>query len=344
MDNFLPLDANNPISPATLAAFLQLEDAATQIVLSSSHGRSSNSVGYRIDLRSVNQTADSLGEFSAITSNEFSYYSPDTLNLSGSFLIEHSHAINTRQENRESFYQTEVDYVTGQSSSGKDITLKKGIFLASIDPLTGLQEYTEKHSSLNKDIRDSEAEGLSDPIYLSYLLDYSIWARDYDAFKQGFEAGTKASELIIKRLENILEVVIAKVGNDYSGSQFAGGVAENVWRDQVSSNRREHGYQSVATRKIIDSLRERVEEFPVLHKEDAMDLVDDLQLDMQQTPLNKGRIGRRLKRLVTLALCSETIQIHNIELVNRLSEFTKNIITIARMADASTEQVFSVNR
>ena len=95
-------------------------------------------------------------------------------------------------------------------------------------------------------------------------------------------------------------------------------------------------------KQVIGSLRERFENFPNARKDDAIDIVDDLQLDIQQTPLNKDRTGRRLRRLVAIASCSEDVQNGTDELVDSLSDFTKNIIVIAGITGISTERVFPV--
>ena len=347
MDNFLPSDIENPIAPITLSAFLQIELIPPQISGAIyGHSGDRTSVGSIIDFDSINQTANRLSQSQGFASDNISYLEYNILKPSDPIFLEEYSSLHTKKQADRENSSIEIDPVTGQSFLSRFSNIGTDISSIEIDPITGPFPHPRLYSSVGEDMKYLETcrtQDIPDSVYLSYLLDYSVWSRDCAAFKRGFDAGAESLKPTIDRLESIIHALIPKVGHDFSRAQFAGGFAESVGRDQLSINNSDFIYQSVGIKQAIGSLREWARDFPNICKEDAIDVIDDLQLDIQQNPPNQNRIGRRLRRLVALASGSEEAQAGTAKLISSLSDFTKNIIVIAEIVGVSTERVFTVN-
>lgn len=130
---------------------------------------------------------------------------------------------------------------------------------------------------------------------------------------------------------------------DQREAQFAGGFAETVQGNQVGGTIINSGDSLDEITRLIAALREQVQTFPAEHKEDALDLLDDLETDLQKPDPNPSRIGRKLKRLAALAPFSEELATavdpagDAAPCSGRLKTFIQNIHELAERVGAPIE-------
>ena len=131
------------------------------------------------------------------------------------------------------------------------------------------------------------------------------------------------------RLMRIVETMADKESvskYDLRGARFNGGFAENVEGDQISKEVTNHqifngpvgnsavnnygnmsaiqnnyGSNAEEITRLLSQLREKSQSFPNEQKDDALDLLDDLEGDLSKAEPDQGRIGRRLKKLIEIA-------------------------------------------
>jgi hypothetical protein len=90
---------------------------------------------------------------------------------------------------------------------------------------------------------------------------------------------------------------------------------------------------------LITSLREQAQTFPSEHKEEALDVIDDIEIDIQRPQLDQNRIGRRLKRLAAVATAVGTIAGSAATFSGNLTEFTSNVSELADTLGLPIEQI-----
>ncbi|MEM8611175.1 MAG: pentapeptide repeat-containing protein [Cyanobacteria bacterium P01_H01_bin.105] len=88
---------------------------------------------------------------------------------------------------------------------------------------------------------------------------------------------------------------------DMRGAQFAGGFAETVQGDQVGGTINNYGPNTEDITRLLTALRDQAQTFPTDQKDEANDVLDDLERDLADEQPDQGRIGRRLKKLVAIA-------------------------------------------
>ena len=341
MNNFLQSDANNPIAPVTFSAFLQAElpDALLSNVYDAS--RRDDFIGSVVDLASINQKAEQLTKFELTSFYEPSQIEHATQQPTG-YLLRCESLFGGSREVEFGLFGDQRDFITGQTLS-ECCSSYEADFLDQADELTSPPPHIHSLFSTEASVgsfNEVSVRGDSDAIYLSYLLGYDVLSRDYDIFKKGFKAGMAEAEATIEGLFEIIRSLIPKAGYTFTGVQFAGGFAENVSGHQIATTGIQTRYSLEMMERALEIIQDKVQGFPEEYRVDADDIVDDLSQDVRKESINTARIGRRLKRLVSLSLDAEEIQADTINLVDSLDDFVRNIIVVAALAGVPTEQVF----
>lgn len=91
--------------------------------------------------------------------------------------------------------------------------------------------------------------------------------------------------------------------------------------------------------RLISTLREQAEAFPADNKDEALDVLDDLEADIQKPEPDQNRIGRRLKRLVAIATAVGAIAGGAATFSGNLNDFTSNVIGLTETLGIPIEQV-----
>lgn len=120
---------------------------------------------------------------------------------------------------------------------------------------------------------------------------------------------------------------------DLRGAQFAGGMAETVQGDQIGGVINNYGARTDEIVRLITSLRQQAQEFPLEHKVDALDTIDDLESDITKPSSDSNKIGRRLKRLAAIAATVGVITSGSAEVSENIKKFTTNVAEISEIVD-----------
>ena len=133
---------------------------------------------------------------------------------------------------------------------------------------------------------------------------------------------------------------------DLRGAQFAGGMAETVQGDQVGGTIHNYGAKIEDITQLLSTLRKQAQAFPDEYKADALDTIDDLEIDIKKTAPDQNRIGRRLKRLVAVASAIGAITGGAAafsgdmnEIATNITEFTGNVIELTEVLELPIEFV-----
>lgn len=146
------------------------------------------------------------------------------------------------------------------------------------------------------------------------------------------------------RLSKVVETMASEQQTpkyDLRGAQFAGGFAEVVKGNQYGGTINNHGANLDEITRLLTTLREQVQTFPSGHKEEALDLIDDLEADLQKSEPDPDRIGRRLKRLAAVATTVGTLTAGAVSFSGNLNEFTGNVVELTETLGIPIEQVQS---
>lgn len=128
---------------------------------------------------------------------------------------------------------------------------------------------------------------------------------------------------------------------DLRYSQFAGGFAETVQGNQVGgivinhsdeNNHSANGFEDITN--LLSTLRTHAQSFPGIQKEETLDILEDLERDLTEEPLDLNRIGRRLKKLITistqLAELATGLASNVVTIYGALTDFTTNVIELTK--------------
>lgn len=127
---------------------------------------------------------------------------------------------------------------------------------------------------------------------------------------------------------------------DLRGAQFGGGyVAGNVEGNQYGGIINNYGSNAEDITSLLTALRDQAQTFPTDQKDEANDVLDDLEHDLAEEQPNQGRIGRRLKKLVALGAAIGTIASGAAAVSGDVSTFTGNVIELTEQLGIPIEQV-----
>ncbi|NEQ49551.1 MAG: pentapeptide repeat-containing protein [Leptolyngbya sp. SIO3F4] len=126
---------------------------------------------------------------------------------------------------------------------------------------------------------------------------------------------------------------------DLRGAQFAGGFAETVQGDQVGGTINNYGPNTEDITHLLTALRDQAQTFPTDQKDNANDILDDLERDLKEEQPDQNRISRRLKKLVALGAAIGTIASGAAAVSGDISTFTGNVIELTEKLGIPIEQV-----
>lgn len=126
---------------------------------------------------------------------------------------------------------------------------------------------------------------------------------------------------------------------DLRGAQIAGGVAETVQGKQIGGTINNYGPNTEDITRLLTALRDQAQTFPTDQKDDANDVLDDLERDLKEEQPDQNRIGRRLKKLVALGAAIGTIASGAAAVSGDVSTFTGNVIELTEQLGIPVEQV-----
>ena len=127
--------------------------------------------------------------------------------------------------------------------------------------------------------------------------------------------------------------------NDLRGAQFGGGFIETNYGTQHGGTINNYGSNAADITRLLTALRDQTQTFPTDQKDEANDVLDDLERDLADEQPDQGRIGRRLKKLVALAAAIGTIASGAAAVTGDLSTFTGNVIELTEQLGIPIEHV-----
>lgn len=145
----------------------------------------------------------------------------------------------------------------------------------------------------------------------------------------------------VKALERTLEKTLRMAtdqGPKYNlqGAQFGGSFAETVQGNQIGGIINNYGSNTDDIVRLLTSLREQVQALPTEHKEEAFDLLDDIEIDLNKPEPDTNRIGRKLKRFAEIA---SILAAGTVIFSGNLNEIAINVIKLTETLGIPIEQV-----
>jgi hypothetical protein len=123
------------------------------------------------------------------------------------------------------------------------------------------------------------------------------------------------------------------------GAQFAGGFAETVQGNQIGGVINNYGQKTEDIIRLLTSLREQAQVLPTEHKEEALDLLDDIEIDLKKPKPNTSRMGRKLKRFAEIATTIGILTAGAVTFSGNLNEVIGNVIELTEVLGIPIEQV-----
>ncbi|NEQ29629.1 MAG: hypothetical protein F6K04_01305 [Leptolyngbya sp. SIO4C5] len=157
--------------------------------------------------------------------------------------------------------------------------------------------------------------------------------------------GLNGSSSQPQQIEEVLKGIIQALKEnqapkyDLRGAQFAGSFAETVQGDQLGGTINNYGANLDDITRLITALREQAQTLPAEHKDEALDVLDDLEADISKSEPDTNRIGRRLKRLVAIATAAGAIAGSAATFSGNLNQFTDNVVELTGRLGVPIEQV-----
>lgn len=128
---------------------------------------------------------------------------------------------------------------------------------------------------------------------------------------------------------------------DLRGAQFAGGMAKTVQGDQTGGDINNYGVRLEDVTRLLSILRKQVQSFPPEYeeqKDEALDLINDLDADLKKPNADSGRIGRRLKRLATIASMIVSITGNTATFSGDLKDITGHVTELTEILELPMEE------
>lgn len=145
---------------------------------------------------------------------------------------------------------------------------------------------------------------------------------------------------LMQSLEQVLHMATNQ-GSKYNlqGAQFAGGFAETVQGNQIGGVINNYGQNAEDIIRLLTSLREQAQAFPTEHKEEALDLLNDLETDLKKPEPDTNRMGRKLKRFAEIATTIGILTAGAVTFSGNLNEVVGNVIKLTEVLGIPIEQV-----
>ena len=132
--------------------------------------------------------------------------------------------------------------------------------------------------------------------------------------------------------------VAEKVSNNQTFNAPVGNAAGNNY-GTMSAIQNNYGPNTEDITRLLAALRDQAQTFPTDQKDDANDVLDDLERDLAEEQSDQGRIGRRLKKLIALGAAIGTIASGAAAVSGDVSTFTGNVIELTEQLGIPIEQV-----
>ncbi|MBT9311667.1 pentapeptide repeat-containing protein [Leptothoe kymatousa] len=195
---------------------------------------------------------------------------------------------------------------------------------------------------VTKDADKTAIEGSAKELYETKLALMEQRYRDVLQAKEGEiiayrEQSTNLMEII--KLQSVRPPMTEIPKYDLRGAQFAGGFAETVQGDQGGGTINNYGPNTEDITRLLTDLRDQAQTFPTTQKNDANDVLHNLERDLKEDQPNQGRISRNLKKLVILGTAIGTITSGAATTSGDLSTFTTNVIELTQKLGIPIEQV-----
>ena len=126
---------------------------------------------------------------------------------------------------------------------------------------------------------------------------------------------------------------------DLSHAQFSGGFIETNQGSQYGGTINNYGASLDDITRLITALRGQAQTFPAEHKDEALDVLKDLERDIQDPEPDTNRIGRRLKGLAAIATTVGALAGGAATFSGNLNTFTGNVMELTETLGIPVEQV-----
>ena len=126
---------------------------------------------------------------------------------------------------------------------------------------------------------------------------------------------------------------------DFRDAQFAGGFIETNRGTQYGGVINNYGSSAEDITRLLSTLRDQAQAFPAEHKDQALDVITDLERDIQGPEPDAGRIGRRLKQLGAISVAVGGVTSGVATFSGDLNDFTGNVVELTEMLGVPIEQV-----
>ena len=117
------------------------------------------------------------------------------------------------------------------------------------------------------------------------------------------------------------------------------GNAAGINYGSMSAIQNNYGSTAEDITRLLTALRDQAQTFPTDQKDDANDVLDDLERDLAEEQPDQGRICRLLKKLVALGAAIGTIASGAAAVSGDVSTFTGNVIELTEQLGIPVEQV-----
>ena len=128
---------------------------------------------------------------------------------------------------------------------------------------------------------------------------------------------------------------------DFSTAQFSGGFAEVVQGNQVGGIIVNEYSQLDNYTKLLSNIRQQAETFPGEHREHALKVINNLDVDIREPEPSSRKIVEKVKQLLAIASAVSVFVGSAAAFSGDLNDFTNNVIELTQTIGISMEQIQS---
>ena len=239
---------------------------------------------------------------------------------------------NLREQNPE----TEINIVSMEKRGKKR---DKFLLRAEVSPQANLSELNSQYFEYYDYLRTLPAEALR-ALLIEKDIEVERLARFVDT------AIDRPSHKFVNQYRNQGDVIMSAQGANAPKKvitkQIIKGPAGNIAGTNygnMSAVQNIYGSNTEDITRLLTALRDQAQSFPTDQKDDANDVLDDLERDLKEEQPDQGRISRRLKKLVALGAAIGTIASGAAAVSGDVSTFTGNVIELTEQLGIPVEQV-----